>query len=117
MAKFAKRSPVPQVTLPPPEPSRWEFSREVPTPDDWHPTFADGTVHVRVFLKAEGLERVPERGWLRASVWSGDDTNMARNWYGTLDELREIYLREVRYFANLAITTFRDLEARGFHQD
>jgi len=71
-----------------------------PTPDDWAPTFADGTVAVSNVMPLSN-------GKFRIAVWGGDDLGMELD----LDTAQEAR----RQLASLpSIITLDDLQARGF---
>jgi hypothetical protein len=81
----------------------------VPTTDDWHPTFPDGTVAVsRVIEYPEfARQKHPGRPGFKILVTGADDTGLEKEFYTHLEaqEARE---------ALPVIITMQDLIERGF---
>jgi hypothetical protein len=56
-----------------------------PSPDDWHPNYPDGTVHVASYIYDDGMRRI--------CVWGQDDTGMELDTYD--DAKAELLLRQL----------------------
>lgn len=88
-----------------------QYTRRVPTPDDWHPTAEDGTVRVRV----ENTTRVWGTPALRVSVWGLDDTGMERDeHFDRAEDAAAAFRRRVREVNGWALVTMTMLRELGF---
>ncbi len=89
----------------------WEYNIFVPTPDDFHPTLADGTVEVSVMRLP--YPKKPET--IRTCVWGGDDTGYDRDEdFRTKEEARLCFERRVKEVSNWGIITVDMLRELGF---
>ena len=80
------------------------LTRYLPSPEDWYPSYPDGTV------RALGFWRPRER-WGRVCVWGMDDTGFERDFVD-----REALSREVAWVAGLAYVTRQMLTDRGWRR-
>ncbi len=75
-----------------------------PTPDDWSPTFEDGTVEIHM----QARKWAPENPtWCQISIWGGDDFYLVKRF-----DSEESMLRE---FNRIPLIIFQsDLLNKGF---
>lgn len=87
------------------------YTRYIPTPDDWYPTFDDGTVRVQVSNNTK-LWKTPA---IRVSVWGNDDDGMEKDHhFDTEKEARSAFYHLVRTVNNWAIVSKQMLRDLGF---
>ena len=89
----------------------WDYDISVPTPDDFYPTYEDGTVKVSVMRLP--YPRKPET--IRTCVWGGDDTGYDRDEsFRTKKEARLCFERRVKEVNGWGIVTVQMLLDLGF---
>jgi len=94
---------------------KWHFSKQVKTPDDFCPSFPDGTVSCSVILMSEFHKMKP---CVRVCVWGDDDFGLARDEFfdnnGTAKTIFRKRKMEVSKWNNI---TKKQLKEAGFIRD
>jgi hypothetical protein len=87
------------------------YTIHIPTPENWYPTYEDGTVRVSVL----NVTSTWGRPAVRVVVWGADDYGMVRDEYlATAEEARECFARRVREVTNWGLVSGQMLKDLGF---